>query len=118
MSKADRFKKKVVIVTGAAQGIGRGVALQVAAEGGKVLAVDRSDLVNEVVEEIKAAKGKAVAFQADLTSAASMEKLFADTIAATLRRREGAPDDAAPGAPATPSTPATSPTDTPTGPDA
>lgn len=32
MSKADRFKKKVVIVTGAAQGIGRGVALQVAAE--------------------------------------------------------------------------------------
>ena len=43
---------------------------------------------------------------------------LADTIAATLRRREGAPDDAAPGAPATPSTPATSPTDTPTGPDA
>ena len=40
MSKADRFKKKVVIVTGAAQGIGRGVALQVAAEGGKVLGIE------------------------------------------------------------------------------
>ena len=50
MSNAARYKKKVVIVTGAAQGIGRGVAMQVAAEGGKVLAVDRSDLVNEVVE--------------------------------------------------------------------
>ena len=39
---ADRFQNKVVIVTGAAQGIGRGVALAVAAEGGTVLAVDRS----------------------------------------------------------------------------
>jgi NAD(P)-dependent dehydrogenase (short-subunit alcohol dehydrogenase family) len=54
MSRSDRFKGKVVIVTGAAQGIGRGVALQVAAEGGLVLAVDRSPLVNEVVAEITA----------------------------------------------------------------
>ena len=45
MSKRKPFQEKVVIVTGAAQGIGRGVAMQVAAEGGKVLAVDRSDLV-------------------------------------------------------------------------
>ena len=45
MSRADRFQNKVVIVTGAAQGIGRGVALNVAAEGGSVLAVDRSELV-------------------------------------------------------------------------
>mgnify|MGYP000937224474 CR=1 FL=1 len=73
MSNAARFKKKVVIVTGAAQGIGRGVAMQVAAEGGKVLAVDRSDLVNEVVEEIKAAKGKAAAFQADLETFAGAQ---------------------------------------------
>ena len=80
MSKADRFKKKVVIVTGAAQGIGRGVALQVAAEGGKVLAVDRSDLVNEVVEEIKAAKGKAVAFQADLETYAGAQAVVAEAL--------------------------------------
>ncbi|MDD2846258.1 MAG: SDR family NAD(P)-dependent oxidoreductase, partial [Rhodoferax sp.] len=45
MSHTERFKGKVVIVTGAAQGIGQGVALRVAAEGGSVLAVDRSDLV-------------------------------------------------------------------------
>ena len=80
MSKADRFKKKVVIVTGAAQGIGRGVALQVAAEGGKVLAVDRSDLVNEVVEEIKAAKGKAAAFQADLETYAGAQAVVAEAL--------------------------------------
>ena len=65
MSRADRFQNKVVIVTGAAQGIGRGVALNVAAEGGSVLAVDRSDLVNEVVAEITAAGGVAAPFQAE-----------------------------------------------------
>ena len=42
MTRNDRFANKVVIVTGAAQGIGRGVALAVCAEGGTVLAVDRS----------------------------------------------------------------------------
>ena len=66
MAGANRFKKKVVVVTGAAQGIGRGVALQVAAEGGAVVAVDRADLVKEVVAEIKDAGGKAIAVQADL----------------------------------------------------
>ncbi|HQA11475.1 benzoate diol dehydrogenase BenD [Zoogloea sp.] len=80
MSNAGRFKKKVVIVTGAAQGIGRGVALRVAAEGGKVLAVDRSDLVNEVVEEIKAAKGKAAAFQADLETFAGAQAVMAEAL--------------------------------------
>lgn len=80
MSNAARFKKKVVIVTGAAQGIGRGVAMQVAAEGGKVLAVDRSDLVNEVVEEIKAAKGKAAAFQADLETFAGAQAVVAEAL--------------------------------------
>jgi dihydroxycyclohexadiene carboxylate dehydrogenase len=66
MSRTPRFTDKVVIVTGAAQGIGRGVALGVCAEEGSVLAVDRSPLVHEVVQEIVAAGGKAEAFEADL----------------------------------------------------
>ena len=41
----DRFKDKIVIVTGAAQGIGRGVALRVAAENGQIILADRSELV-------------------------------------------------------------------------
>ncbi|MBL8472635.1 MAG: 1,6-dihydroxycyclohexa-2,4-diene-1-carboxylate dehydrogenase [Rhodocyclaceae bacterium] len=61
-----RFTDKVVIVTGAAQGIGSGVALAVAAEGGRVLAVDRSPLVHDVVAEICAGSGEAVAHEADL----------------------------------------------------
>lgn len=47
----QRFSGKVVVVTGAAQGIGRGVALRAAAEGGRVLFVDRADFVAEVAAE-------------------------------------------------------------------
>ncbi|TWI29283.1 benzoate diol dehydrogenase BenD [Paracoccus sulfuroxidans] len=56
-----RFAGKVIVVTGAAQGIGRAVALRAAAEGGKVLFVDRADFVAEV-----AAEAGAEAFTADL----------------------------------------------------
>lgn len=66
MSTRQRFQDKVVLVTGAAQGIGRGVALRVAAEGGQVLAVDRSDIVDEVVAQIREEGGVAASAQADL----------------------------------------------------
>ena len=39
-----RFNGKVVLVTGAAQGIGQRVAERVGAEGGTVVLVDRSEL--------------------------------------------------------------------------
>ncbi|HZG20945.1 MAG TPA: benzoate diol dehydrogenase BenD [Herbaspirillum sp.] len=59
-----RFQDKVVVVTGAAQGILRGVALGIAAEGGRVLLVDRAEFVHEVAAE--AADGRAAGFVADL----------------------------------------------------
>lgn len=48
---AGRFAGKCAIVTGAAQGIGREVALRLAREGARVALVDRSDLVEEVARE-------------------------------------------------------------------
>ncbi|VBB17191.1 Levodione reductase,1,6-dihydroxycyclohexa-2,4-diene-1-carboxylate dehydrogenase,Uncharacterized conserved protein,2-hydroxycyclohexanecarboxyl-CoA dehydrogenase,short chain dehydrogenase [Burkholderia stabilis] len=60
----QRFSGKVVVVTGAAQGIGRGVALRAAAEGGKVLFVDRADFVADVAAE--ATHGETAGFVADL----------------------------------------------------
>jgi dihydroxycyclohexadiene carboxylate dehydrogenase len=72
-SRAPRFADKVVIVTGAAQGIGRGVAESIAAEGGTVFAVDRSPIVHEVVEAITAAGGKAAAHEADLETFAGAQ---------------------------------------------
>ncbi|CAI9009541.1 dihydroxycyclohexadiene carboxylate dehydrogenase [Burkholderia sp. PvR073] len=60
----QRFSGKVVVVTGAAQGIGRGVALRAAAEGGRVLFVDRAEFVAEVAAE--APGGNTAGFVADL----------------------------------------------------
>ena len=42
----QRFSGKAVVVTGAAQGIGRGVALAAAEEGAKALLVDRAEPVS------------------------------------------------------------------------
>ncbi|KFF21350.1 1,6-dihydroxycyclohexa-2,4-diene-1-carboxylate dehydrogenase [Chryseobacterium sp. JM1] len=66
MTRSNRFKDKTVIVTGAAQGIGKSVALQTAAEGGNVVLVDRSELVKEVFEEAKKSGYKTAYFLADL----------------------------------------------------
>src|SRR5258707_5251483 len=63
---AGRFVGKIGIVTGAAQGIGKAVALRMAREGGTVVLVDRSELVREVTEQIENDGGQAVAVIADL----------------------------------------------------
>src|SRR5690242_19659591 len=63
---AGRFAGKAAVVTGAAQGIGRSVALRLAREGGRVALVDRSDLVEEVRQEAEAAGAEVLAITADL----------------------------------------------------
>jgi dihydroxycyclohexadiene carboxylate dehydrogenase len=60
----QRFAGKVMVVTGAAQGIGRAVALRAATEGGRVLFVDRADFVSEVAAEASGAD--TAGFVADL----------------------------------------------------
>lgn len=60
----QRFAGKTLVVTGAAQGIGRGVALRAAAEGGRVLFVDRAEFVADVAAE--AGTDRAAGFVADL----------------------------------------------------
>lgn len=82
MSEHQRFKNKVVIVTGAAQGIGRGVALQSAAEGASVVLVDRSEYVAEVLADIKAAGGEAITINADLETFSGAQSVVVATIEA------------------------------------
>ncbi|WP_199553407.1 SDR family NAD(P)-dependent oxidoreductase [Sandaracinobacteroides hominis] len=57
-----RFEGRVVLVTGAASGIGRAAVLQFTREGATVLAADRSDAVQAVVET---AGGKTVGLVGD-----------------------------------------------------
>lgn len=74
----QRFSGKVVVVTGAAQGIGRGVALRAAAEGGRVLFVDRADFVAEVAAE--APGGDTAGFVADLETYEGAHAAMAHTV--------------------------------------
>ncbi|MBS0561480.1 MAG: 1,6-dihydroxycyclohexa-2,4-diene-1-carboxylate dehydrogenase [Proteobacteria bacterium] len=73
-----RFAGKVALVTGAAQGIGREVALRLAREGAQVALVDRSDLV----EEVRAEAGTgALAVTADLETFAGASDAVARAVA-------------------------------------
>ena len=60
-----RFEGKVVVVTGAAQGIGEHVARRIAAEGGSLVLADRSEIVEGLAGELP---GEAMPVLADLES--------------------------------------------------
>jgi dihydroxycyclohexadiene carboxylate dehydrogenase len=66
MTITNRFDEKVVIVTGAAQGIGLGVALGAASRGATMVLCDRSELVHEVASEITSQGVRCLAVLADL----------------------------------------------------
>ena len=61
-----RFDGKVVLVTGAAQGIGEQTARRIHAEGGTLVLADRSELVKELADELASAGPPALAVTADL----------------------------------------------------
>lgn len=63
---AGRFAGKVMVVTGAGQGIGACVAVRAAQEGAQVFLVDRSSIVHEVAARIVEGGGEAHAFRSDL----------------------------------------------------
>ena len=67
------WTNKVVMITGASSGIGRGVALEVASRGASVgLVARREELLKELVDEIKARNAKAIAATADVCDAAAV----------------------------------------------
>lgn len=62
-----RLEGKVALVTGASRGIGRAIALRLAAEGALVVAVARGDNAADTVAAIAAAGGRAQALPLDVT---------------------------------------------------
>ncbi len=79
---------RTAIVTGASRGLGRAIALALAAEGAAVAVVGRTEQVwndklpgtiGETVADIEAAGGRAVAIRADLTDRDDIARLVGET---------------------------------------
>src|ERR1700736_1371214 len=73
---------KTAIVTGASRGIGSSVAKRLARDGFAIAVnyAGSAGKAEEVVAEIKAAGGQAIAVQADVANATDVERLFKQTI--------------------------------------
>ncbi len=76
MAKGFGLDGKVVVITGAAGGLGREFALGFAAEGAKIVAADvQPDGLAETIELVEAAGGEALAVPVDVTSRASTQAM-------------------------------------------
>lgn len=74
-----RFKNKVAVVTGAAQGIGRRVVERLLDEGGNVAAVDRSELVHDLCS-LPGAADRLLTLTADLERNADAERVMGGAV--------------------------------------
>lgn len=73
---------RVALVTGAAQGIGRCIALNLAKGGATVAVVDiNEDKLAAVVEEITSQGGKAAAFKMNVSEDESVKQVFKEVVA-------------------------------------
>ncbi|WP_407661948.1 benzoate 1,2-dioxygenase electron transfer component BenC [Mycolicibacterium chlorophenolicum] len=77
-----RFAGKVVIVTGAAQGIGERTARRIHAEGGTVVLADRYPLVEALAGQLAGESRSAVAVTADLEHIDGAEDVVQQTLSA------------------------------------
>jgi glucose 1-dehydrogenase len=78
-----KLSGKVAIVTGAARGIGRAIALELARNGADVVLNDKAyaDLAAEAVREIEALGRRAFFFQGDVGNRADDERMITETVA-------------------------------------
>ena len=85
------FEDKVVVITGAGGGLGKAHALEFASRGAKVVVNDlggsgdgvgSSDAADDVVNEIKAAGGEAIANKASVSSKEGAQSIIDDAVSA------------------------------------
>ena len=84
------IKGKVAIIAGGAKNLGGLIARDLAEQGARAVAIHYHSAASKAEAEatvaaVQAAGAKAVALQGDLTTAAAVEKLFADAVAAVGR---------------------------------
>ncbi|EHQ91431.1 3-oxoacyl-[acyl-carrier-protein] reductase [Desulfosporosinus youngiae] len=76
------LKDRVAIVTGSGRGIGRAIALELAASGAKVVVnyAGRPDKAEETLEMIRGAGGEGLVVQADVSQQADVDRLVRTTL--------------------------------------
>ena len=73
----DEFKNRIVLVTGAASGVGRASALAFAREGAKVVIADINDKGGEeTLKAIRSSGGEALWIRTDVSKAGDVEELI------------------------------------------
>lgn len=90
MSDLHSIHGKIVLIAGGAKNLGGLLARDLAAHGAKAVAIHYNSPASAADAEatasaVRAAGAQAVTLQGDLTSAAAIEKLFADSVAAVGR---------------------------------
>ena len=81
-SIAERHKGKVAIVTGAGQGIGRGIATRLAQEGATVVIADVNETrALQVVRELEGLTGRAVSWPVDIGDVAQIQAMVDGVVA-------------------------------------
>lgn len=76
------LQDKTGIVTGAGVGIGRAIAVAMAAKGARVAVVDLNiDTANETVSLIESAGGEAIALQADVGNESAVKEMIQSVVA-------------------------------------
>ncbi|HEY2583661.1 MAG TPA: SDR family oxidoreductase [Mucilaginibacter sp.] len=80
MSSSQALKGQSALVTGADSGIGKGVAMALAAAGANVIInhVDAQEIAEQTVDEITAAGGVAYAIHADISKEDEVKAMFAE----------------------------------------
>lgn len=87
---AHSIKGKTVIIAGGAKNLGGLIARDLAEHGAKAIAIHYNSAstkadADAIAAAVRASGAEAAVFQADLTTAGAMEKLFADAVAAVGR---------------------------------
>ena len=90
MTEKHSIRGKVVLIAGGAKNLGGLLATDLAKHGAKAVAIHYNSAASkadaeQTVAAVEKLGAKAVALRANLTTAAAMEKLFADTVAAVGR---------------------------------
>lgn len=75
--------QKVILITGSSRGIGAAIAVKMAAAGGKIIVnyAGGKEAADDVVNQIKAAGGDAIALQADVSKSDEVKRMFDEAIA-------------------------------------